>query len=79
MSETEIRYSQHESTESVLISVDVLASMIGLSPRTVWRQLSAGRIPTPLRIGANVRWRRSDIVDWIASGCPANKTDRRES
>jgi predicted DNA-binding transcriptional regulator AlpA len=71
MSEPQVQPAVEEKVDSVLISVDVLASMIDLSPRTVWRLLSARQIPAPVRIGANVRWRKKEILTWIADGCPA--------
>ncbi|NQV27706.1 MAG: helix-turn-helix domain-containing protein [Rhodopirellula sp.] len=70
--------SKLESVESQLISVDVLASMIDLSPRTVWRMVSARTVPPPIRLGRSVRWRKSDIETWIAGGCPEQTTRKIE-
>ncbi len=58
-------------SHSKLISVQELSSMLGMSKRTVWRLLSAGQVPQPVRIGRNTRWRLDQIVQWIDSGCPA--------
>lgn len=75
MSENEIKL---EYVESQLISVDVLASMIDLSPRTVWRMVSARTVPPPIRLGKSVRWRKSDIETWIAGGCPEQPPSKIE-
>lgn len=53
-----------------LISADQVALMLGTSKRTVWRLLSAGRLPTPVHIGRSTRWRLDEINGWIDSGCP---------
>ena len=42
-------------------SVEELAARWSVSPQTVRRAFRAGRIPTPLRIGAQLRWPREDI------------------
>lgn len=60
-----------------LISVDELASMLGVSTRTLWRLLSAGKLIKPIKVGGSTRWRRSDVQQWIAQGCPA-PAERRE-
>jgi predicted DNA-binding transcriptional regulator AlpA len=56
--------------ERMLISVNELATILDISPRTVWRLLSAGKLVRPLRIGGAVRWRYREIIDWIDAGCP---------
>ncbi|WP_337173579.1 helix-turn-helix domain-containing protein [Paludisphaera sp.] len=57
-------------TTPLLISAAELASLLGISERTLWRLLSAGRLPQPLRLGRNTRWRSDEIRRWIDSGCP---------
>jgi predicted DNA-binding transcriptional regulator AlpA len=44
---------------------------MGVSERTLWRLVSAGRIPVPVRIGRNTRWQMAEIRHWIELGCPA--------
>jgi len=57
----------------VLIDAAEVAKMLGISPRSVWRLRSGGKIIEPLRVGGLVRWRRDQILDWIERGCPAVK------
>ncbi len=36
-----------------------------------WYKLNRnGYVPKPIRIGTMYRWRKSDLVDWVAAGCP---------
>jgi excisionase family DNA binding protein len=55
---------------AVLIPAEELATMLGVSERTLWRLLSAGKLPEPVRIGRNTRWRAAEVRDWIEQGCP---------
>ena len=57
--------------EPLLISVRDLAKILKVSPRSVWRLLSAGQIVPPVRIGGSVRWRYQEVAEWIESGCPS--------
>ena len=56
--------------EPLLISVEELAMILKVSPRTVWRLLSAGKLIEPVRIGGAVRWRFHEVKFWIDAGCP---------
>lgn len=62
--------SPGEHSARMLITVDELASILGLSIRTIWRMLSKGNMLTPVRIGKNVRWRLYEVQMWIENGCP---------
>ena len=48
-----------------------LAEFFQCSTRHIDRQVDAGKMPKPLRIGHVLRWRREDIEQWLADGCPA--------
>jgi excisionase family DNA binding protein len=54
-----------------LLDVRAVAAMLDCSPRHVYRLADAGRMPAPVRIGALVRWRRTDIDNWLKDRCPA--------
>ena len=58
------------SQEPLLVSAAEFARLLQVSTRTLWRQLSAGQIPKPVRFGGTVRWRLEEIRKWIAEGCP---------
>jgi excisionase family DNA binding protein len=53
-----------------LLSVKAVADILSVSRRTVHRLNSAGKLPKSIRINGSVRWRESDIVEWIGMGCP---------
>ncbi len=53
---------QHFDSADYLISPKELAEMLDVSPRTIWRWLSCGRIPKPIHIGGARRWWRSEII-----------------
>lgn len=63
--------------EPLLISVDELAMILKISPRTVWRLLSAGKMIEPVRIGGAVRWRFAEVKNWIEQGCPPASGGRK--
>jgi len=50
------------------------ARLLGIGERTLWRWSRSGVCPEPIRLGrglrAAVRYRRTELLDWIADGCP---------
>ncbi|GJM43343.1 MAG: hypothetical protein DHS20C21_01850 [Gemmatimonadota bacterium] len=62
--------------DSPLIDREELAALLTCSTRTVARLSSDSLLPAPIRLGGMVRWRRSQILDWIEDGCPAPKRTR---
>jgi excisionase family DNA binding protein len=56
---------------ALLLDVRTVARMLGCSCRHIYRMADAGRMPPPVRLGAAVRFRRSDLIEWIRDGCPA--------
>ncbi len=54
-----------------LLSADELAGQLKMSPRSVWRLESAGKIPRPIRLGRLVRWSQEEITRWITAGAPS--------
>jgi predicted DNA-binding transcriptional regulator AlpA len=63
-----------DSDEALVVPAKGLAKILSTSVCTVWRWKSAGKLPEPLTIGGNVRWRQSDIKRWLESDCPDRKT-----
>jgi excisionase family DNA binding protein len=53
-----------------LLTTREAAKLLGIGERTLWRHSRSGAAPAPLTIGGAVRYRRSEILDWIAAGCP---------
>lgn len=48
-----------------------VATLLKSSTRHVRRLADAGAMPRPLHLGRLVRWRRSDVDQWLAAGCPS--------
>jgi len=64
---------QHPNV-ATLFTVEQVASLLNCSPRHVYRLSDAGKMPSPMRLGALVRWRKADIDGWIENGCRTVRT-----
>jgi len=53
-----------------LLTAKESAEMAGVAKRSWWRYVSSGKAPAPVRLGGVVRWRKSELAEWIAAGCP---------
>lgn len=49
---------------------DVCALLGGCSVRSVYRLCDAGKMPFGLKLNGMRRWRRAELMDWLAAGCP---------
>ena len=57
-----------------LLTAQAVGAKLSLSKRAVFRMRSAGLIVAPLKCGQGaIRWRLSDIEQWIQWGCPTKK------
>ncbi|MCH8852694.1 MAG: hypothetical protein IID41_08590 [Planctomycetes bacterium] len=55
-----------------------MAARLRLSTRQIWKLKASGRIPDAVRVARSVRWRTSDIDDWIQLGCPSRERFEQE-
>jgi predicted DNA-binding transcriptional regulator AlpA len=62
---------------AALLDIHAVAQILSCSARHVRRLDEAGRMPSPLRLGSLVRWRRVVIEQWIADGCIPPVEERR--
>jgi predicted DNA-binding transcriptional regulator AlpA len=53
-----------------LIDVSMLAEKLSAHEVTIRRWQVSGKIPAPVRIGRSVKWRLSEIDEWIQADCP---------
>jgi predicted DNA-binding transcriptional regulator AlpA len=60
----------------LLINVDDLADILGISVRSVWRLHSANELPKPVNLRSSIRWRLADIQKWVDAGCPPQDNGR---
>lgn len=56
---------------AALLDVKGVAALLNCSTRHIYRLSDGGKMPTPLKLGVLVRWRKSEIESWIAGGCRA--------
>lgn len=64
----------NSAIETELLTTREAATLAGVGERTWWRWTRSGLAPAPLKIGigprAAVRFRRAELLEWIAAGCP---------
>jgi len=61
-----------------LVNADGLASFLQISPRSIRRLVSEGKIPAPLRFSGSPRWNLKAIESWVWGGCkPSPKKSGR--
>ena len=48
-----------------LLTRDEAAKMLNVSLRTFSGLVSAGKVPSPVRLSVHPRWRRSELLAWI--------------
>ena len=56
-----------------LMTVRDLAARLKISSRQIWKLSASGRLPKPVRLARSVRWRASDIQEFIDAGCVMNR------
>ncbi len=62
------------TTAEKLLTAQAIAEKLSLSKRAIFRMRSVGLICSPVKVGVGaIRWRQSDIEQWIAMGCPPKK------
>ena len=59
-----------ENLEMELLTVKEVATALRVSVRQVWKLNAAERLPAPVRLCRSVRWRASDIAEFVRLGCP---------
>ena len=56
-----------------LLTVKEVAKRLKVSVRQVWKLNASAQIPQPVRLARSVRWRATDLADWIDMGCPSRE------
>ena len=44
-----------------------LATLLGVTVRSVWRRRADGTLPSPIKIGRSVRWNLKEVEHWLES------------
>lgn len=63
-----------QSAHPALLDVRAVAELLNCAPRTVYRLADSGRMPSPIKLSALVRWNRATLEKWLADGCPNCRT-----
>jgi len=63
---------------AIAISAKELAAMLSLSPRTIWRLVSSGKLPKMVSIGGSKRFLMSDVSLFIECGCDIARFEARK-
>ena len=53
-----------------LITPRQFAGLLKVSLRTLWRLVSTGMAPEPIKLHGSTRWVLSEVMKWIRAGCP---------
>lgn len=57
--------------ESLLVDAKEAAALCGVGVSTWYNLVACGKTPNSVRLGRSVKWRRNELVAWIAAGCPS--------
>lgn len=68
-----MKNSEPCKSEQLLLSRRNAAELLDLSVATLDRMQASGKLPRTLVVNGGVRYRRDDLVRWIALGCPDRK------
>ncbi len=62
---------------TALLDVTQVAAMAGLHRATVFKLVSAGKFPKPIKLGRSTRWVKDELLAWIAAKCtPLGKWEK---
>lgn len=56
-----------------LLNVDQVAELLQCTTMSIYRFSKNGTMPPPTKIGKLSRWKKSELDEWIAKGCPKVK------
>jgi len=62
-----------KSNYNELLTADEVAKMCGMSRSAFLRLSDAGMAPASIKLERLRRWKRLEILAWIAAGCPNKK------
>ena len=68
--ETQKQKQVNQTQQPLTISAKVLAQLLGVSLRQVWRLNATAKLPKPIRLGGSVRWLKREIEEFVEAGCP---------
>jgi len=67
-----------ENPAPLLISDTDAASLLSIGRSTFWREVKAGNLPQPIKIGGLTRWRVADLQQWVERQQPGSTPVRTQ-
>jgi len=59
---------------TLMLSASDAAKYVGVGKTFFYSLHCSGRLgPLPIKLGRRTLWRRRDLVDWVAAGCPTRQ------
>ncbi len=58
------------AVDHVLLTHAEVAQLLRVSPRTVDRMRQEGTIIPPVKLNRQLRWLKSELIEWLQAGCP---------
>ncbi len=65
--------TRSDTPPAELIDAGGVGRLLVIGERTVRRLDVEGRLPMPVKIDGSIRWRLSELRQWIDAGCPARQ------
>ncbi len=62
--------SAGETPAPLLLSATQAARTLGVSRSHFYALHDSARVPSPVRLGSRVLWRRDDLARWVEACCP---------
>lgn len=60
----------------MLLDVEQVSELTGLSESTIRRRADAGDMPKSRKIGGLARWITAEVFAWVQNGCPRLRKER---
>ena len=60
-----------QSITPATFTIPDLSAYVQRSIPSLNRDLAAGRLPPPIRIGKSLRFLKADVDEWLSLGCPS--------
>jgi predicted DNA-binding transcriptional regulator AlpA len=70
---TNNRQQADQQPAALALNAKQAATMLNVSVRQLWRLNSMGRLPSPIRLGHCVRWRKAELEAFVEAGCPTRE------
>jgi predicted DNA-binding transcriptional regulator AlpA len=68
--DAEAPHADPPAIEPLLVAAAEAARLCGVSEASWYRLRSAGKLPSPVKLGGRVLWRVAELRRWTAAGCP---------